>query len=197
MIPDLKNDESGLTLIELMISIGVLTIVIVPITAVFILGLLESTSAQERVADSSTAQVISAHLLSDIQSSKTVVIDPATPSCQPSASDDVRLQLDWTDPVPGGAGDAITVSYFRRDDATTGQAQLYRAVCIDGGSPEESLLALNLDDTTGFVPACAPDCTAPVSVSVHVKAQSIRPDQDNSSYEAFDFDIEATRRVGS
>src|SRR5438552_3745606 len=62
------SDDSGLTLIELMISIGILGVIIGPIVASMLLGLLSSGGTRDRIADASSAQILSSYFPSDIQS---------------------------------------------------------------------------------------------------------------------------------
>ena len=92
-------DQRGMTLIELMVAISLLGIVIGPISASFLLGFLESTATRDRIADSTSVQVTSAYLLSDIQSSKVIVVDGTT-SCRPGGLVDGEavLEIQWTDP---------------------------------------------------------------------------------------------------
>lgn len=202
------TDEEGLTLIELIITIAVLSIIIVPIVASFTLALLESSSSRERTADATSAQVISTYLQNDIQSSclRATPDDPSTDcgdgtvvkDAGTCATDgDVKLELAWRVPKTSPAED-IVVDYYVATTAD-GQKELHRAQCVNGGSPEDTLLALNLENASVFEATCAPnpDCSGlPTSVSVFVKAESIRVNE-NSSYSPFEFTFEATRRVGS
>jgi type II secretory pathway pseudopilin PulG len=188
------EDETGMTLIELTISMSLLVIIIVPVTTAFLLGILESTSARERVADSSTAQAISAFLMSDIQSAKQVYLDD-TAGCASPPTDDTLLQTSWVDPR---TNDNVVAAYFTRTE--DGQRQLFRVACTNGTAGTPTQLAHNLRNSGGFevtcTPACSASATTPTEVKVHVEAESIEP-RDNSSYEPFEFDLEATRRVGT
>lgn len=197
-ITDRLRDERGLTLIELMISMGVLMIIIVPITTSFLLGILQSTGAQARTADSSGAQLVSSYLLADIQSSQTVAASGS--GCPSAATGTVKMQLTWSDVDPAGAHN-IVVAYVDQPGSQAGQRELYRYAC-SSGTETNTLLALNLDtstfavtckDAAGTTVSCA---TPPRSVSVHMEASSIEP-QAKSGYEPFVLDFAATRRVGS
>jgi Tfp pilus assembly protein PilW len=184
----LRADEAGLTLIELMISVGILGLVIGPIITSFLLGLLESTSARDRIADSSSAQLTTAYLHADIQGSQTVA---TTGACLPSAlaGGTVVLQLAVTDP----AGPDPTVAYVDFTNAE-GQRELHRATCT-GATSESRFLIQHLQD---FEVTCDVDpCPAtPKTVKVAITAESPSPD-DASSYSAFTFEIDGVRRVGT
>lgn len=184
-------DESGLTLIEMTIAIAVLAVIIVPIISSFLLSLLESTSARERLADNTAAQLISTYVLGDVQSADTVA--KGTSGCTTTGTS--KLGMTWNDPSPGSTA-TFAVDYV--DVPTTGgQHELHRMFCTSGGAPSDTLLALNLDSST-FEVICSPtaDCSGtPKSVTVRVKAESIRRDT-KSSYLPFDFTYTATRRTG-
>lgn len=188
------DDEQGLTLIELTIAIGVLAIIIVPIVSSFLLSLLESTSARERVADNSGAQLVSTYLLGDIQGSDTVLL--GTAGCATSGT--ALLGLKWNDPSPS-TPDTFAVDYV---DVTgsDGQHQLHRMSCTNGGSPHDDLLAQNLKPSSWTVTCTKSDgtadatCAAAATVQVALTAQSIHRDT-HSSYEPFNLMFTAARRT--
>jgi prepilin-type N-terminal cleavage/methylation domain-containing protein len=191
-------DERGLTLIELIISMGVLGIIIVPLTSSFLIGLVESSSTRDRIADSSAAQAISAFLLTDIQSSDAVATSGS--GCLPPAgyggTSTVKLQLSWTDHKTSVA---TTVSYIDHTPAGSSQHRLLRVSCSGGATTAEPAeIAAYLDASAGFVVECdgLPTCTNPVKVvTVDVKAKSDSP-SSASSYTPFEFELMARRRVG-
>lgn len=202
---DEARAEDGLTLIELLISLGLLAIVIGPITFGFLLGLLETTAAHERIADASSAQVISSFLLADVESSQevrdSVTQRDAGEPCQPAG--DLKVELEWTEPKDGAN---VVASYVSRPE--DGQDQLYRIECTGGVLADPLLLVLNLNADDPVIVTCERDGSAvgcpddPESVAVHFSANSVEPDQDAtdgdvSSYDPFTFDFEARRRVGS
>jgi prepilin-type N-terminal cleavage/methylation domain-containing protein len=198
---DRLRDEQGFTLVELIISMAVLGILIVPLTSSFLLGLLETTSAQERIADSTAAQLISAYLPRDIQSADDVYVGRR--DCLPPpfnlATDVVRMQLNWSDP----SGATTVVSYIDGLGADGVERVLHRAECVRTGGVTTSgsaLLARHLDATAGFVPTCDGNAACsdakPKTVTVHVKVESPDPNP-RSSYSAFEFDLRGTRRAGT
>jgi prepilin-type N-terminal cleavage/methylation domain-containing protein len=188
-LPDRLRDERGFTLIELMISMTIMSVIIVPVIGSFLIGITESTSSRERVADSSTAQLVSAYILGDIQSSKTVAKDVVGGTC-PSGSP-ALLKLTWADP---STSEAFVVSYVEQSDHLT------RFTCINGGAADGDELAADLAefDVTCFASdgSESSDCSSVTKVHVHVKAESPEP-SDASSYGPFEFEFDATRRVTS
>jgi prepilin-type N-terminal cleavage/methylation domain-containing protein len=222
----IANDE-GLTLIELMISIGVLGIIMVPLVASFTLALLENTSSRERTADATSAQLISTYLLNDIQSScvHTTPTDPTkacgdadagqlfagqtgmgtvktnvTGACQTGAT--AKLELAWrtADTTPKD----IVVDYYV---ATTSdnQLELHRAECADGGAPSDILLALNLEQVSGtsiFNATCQTNdidvpCTGAPEVITVDVVSKSVRVNSNGSYAPFEFTLQAARRAGT
>jgi hypothetical protein len=162
-----------MTLIEMVISISLLGILIGPITAMLLLGFASSNGTRERFADSSSAQLVSAYMIRDIQSATTVAFDDPS-GC---ASGTPRLRLSWGAPTP------TDVVYF--ETVTAGQTELRRASC-GSGAPIETLLVDNLGE---FTPT-------PVGRSVRVKIIANRATSDsNAYYQPFTFSFEAERRA--
>jgi prepilin-type N-terminal cleavage/methylation domain-containing protein len=189
--PDIVPDD-GLTLIELMIAVTVLSIIMLPLISSFLLGLLESTSSRERISDSASAQLISTYLLGDVQSAEEVYSEAqlsAGADCATTGTP--KLELKWTDPK---TNEAIIVDYYSAPNGSGSHRELRRVSCVDGVAEDPLLLALNLD-TDIFDATCAPttDCVSPESVSVHIKAESTSP-QEKSSYSPLDFTFAASRR---
>jgi prepilin-type N-terminal cleavage/methylation domain-containing protein len=198
-------DEQGMTLIELVIAISILGIIVGPIMISFLIGLLEANSTRDRVADSTSAQLISAYLLSDVQSSQNVFVNRS--DCLPapfdSNTDNVMLQLEWADPLT--PANTTVVSYIDRLGDDGAQHELHRAACSSIGgvsNVDTTLLAHYLDAPGGFTVTCVavpadPTCSGPKpkAVRVEVKARSLAP-QTESSYVPFEFNFESTRRVG-
>lgn len=190
--------EDGFTLPEMIMAIAILGIIIGPITASMILGLLETTSTRDRLADSTSAQVLSAYLSSDIQSSEDVGTSSACLTVELAGATPV-LGLSWTDPLD----DALTsIAYVELERSGSTQKQLHRVTCPDGATSFSTLVIQNLAATSGFVPTFTCDGGAcaggelPDLVSVAVRVESIEP-VEASSYDELTFTIEAQRRVGS
>lgn len=179
------TDEAGMTLVEMMIAVSLLGVVIAPISAAFFLGFLETNSTRDRIADSSSAQLVSSFFLPDVQSAQSVALGGST--CAPMGT--VQLQMQWVDPK---TNDATVVSYLDVTNAS-GQHELHRATCLNGGPANTTLLVQHLA-SSGFTAACTPSCAAPATVKATVKAKSQSP-QEESSYSPLEFSLEAMRRV--
>lgn len=192
-------DEGGLTLIEIVIAVSILGIIIGPITTSFMLGILESTSTRDRVADSSGAQLLSAFLPSDIESSQLVKLNPSTPpACASGLPAGVTavstpLQLSWTDlAFTSTVDEAATISYVKAQNSHL-QYELYR--CTGVAAPLQLVQDVS-SDPDAIVVTCTPSpCTDyPDVVKVSLTMKSIDP-SSASSYSALTIDISAKRRV--
>jgi prepilin-type N-terminal cleavage/methylation domain-containing protein len=195
-------DESGLTLIELLIGLTVLGLLFGPITSGFLLAFLETNATHQRVADSASAQLLSSFLLPDVQGSDEVSptgdftgTGCAMPSLSGAASTVLSLYRD--DP----RGPETTVLYL---DVTGegGQHELHRAECTHAsgtGQLESTMLVHNLHYPNGFVLTCdGSGCASratPRTVTIEVTERSRQP-QPNSSYTGLTLDFEILRRVG-
>lgn len=184
-------DEAGLTLVELIISIAVLGVVIIPVTTSMLLSILETNSTRDRLADSAAAQVTTSYLHGDIQSSESVA---TTGDCIPSSlsGGTVRLQFQWIDPTTP----SVTAKAAYVDLPVGGRRELHRATCI-GGSQDSTLLVPYFDTMTVRCDGVTPCASAtPKDVKVAITAFSDDPDPA-SSYEAFTFTIDGIRRTGT
>lgn len=193
----LAAEESGFTLVELMIAMSLLAIVIGPITGSFMIGLLESHATRDRVVDSAGVQAVAAYLVTDIQNSQQV--DTASTCVPPEiAGGAVRLAFSWDDVYDGdGDDDSASVAYVDVVDAS-GQHQLYRAACTSDGQ-DVKLLVTNLASSSGLTATCdGGGCVAasPEIVSVAITVESDRA-LEASSYGAVTFSIEGKRKVTS
>jgi type II secretory pathway pseudopilin PulG len=175
-----RRTESGLTLIELVISVVILSMIAGALSTVFVTALRLSGTDKERVKQSDDSQTISAYLVRDAQAAGGT--DPST------ASLDTNLGVSKTDDAGcgGTTGLALRFKWFDRwVDATGTQqktarvanyyavgGQLQRRTCVDGGSPSAPTV---LASSVGSVAAaCDPACDAanplPDSVSLTMTA---------------------------
>jgi prepilin-type N-terminal cleavage/methylation domain-containing protein len=198
---DASTAEDGFTLIEMIIAISVLGLIIGPIVGSFLLGILEADSTRDRIADSASAQVTTAYLLGDVQSSQLVVTNASTGSAclsgeAAAGTNQVPIQFTWTDPDDG----PVVVSYVVHDPPASDQLELYRSTCTPGDSPV--LLVQHVASTGGVILACLDDdgvalgsCAGePRTVTVTIRAESLDP-PSQSSYDPLTFEITAERRV--
>ena len=82
---DHLRDEAGITLIELLISIILLGIIIVPLTNAFIDGINSTTASQKRLSEARSPMFTNAYFAEDAQSSDAgemkTAADTTTPTC--------------------------------------------------------------------------------------------------------------------
>jgi prepilin-type N-terminal cleavage/methylation domain-containing protein len=129
------NDDSGMTLIELLVSISVLGIIIGPITMSMLLGLLTTSGTKERISDSAAAQLISAYFVTDVESSNTVDTATGSPSCG-SDSGTVKVRFTWSDPTDSSDVTKQTlVEYIDRPTGDEGLHELWRYECDRSATP--------------------------------------------------------------
>jgi len=79
------RDEAGVTLIELLISVILLGIIIVPLTGAFIDGINSTTASQKRLSQSRSPMFTNAYFAEDAQSAEAggvkTTADTTTPTC--------------------------------------------------------------------------------------------------------------------
>jgi prepilin-type N-terminal cleavage/methylation domain-containing protein len=182
----LADDDEGMTLIELLVSITLLGIIVGPIVGMILLGFLSSDGTRDRIADSVSAQLVSSYMINDIQSATTVATSGG--SC-PGATGTVKLHLQMQDPTTG----PTTVLYLDQINAD-GQHELHRVSC---GATNSSTLVMHYLDPTSFNVTCSPSpaCGAGVhNVKVNMTAKR-SGGQPTSYYQPYAFNIQATRRA--
>jgi prepilin-type N-terminal cleavage/methylation domain-containing protein len=196
------SDESGMTLIELMISMTLLTVVLVPIGAAMLLSLVHSNGIKDRIADSSGAQLVSSYFASDIQSAGNstsstnpfVGVDTSgTGSCPAlAAGDNLRLRVTTPSPAqPSSVSARTTVIYYSHP--TADGHELYRRECTTSTAESPSLIVQNLDGATGFSVTCDPVATCK---TVSATLTMYNPASVGSSgYTSSTFDLVGTRRT--
>lgn len=211
------RNETGFTLIELVIATGLLGVVIAPIAIGMLFGLVNSNGTRDRIADSASAEIFATYFPGDIQSSgsTTLVTPPAatltsvgvfltgTTGCPGSVfggADVTKLRLRWQQ--PNDATKFTTVVYFSRPSGTL--LELWRAECPSVGSPSTDVMVQHLAPTAGFATKLICDdgtesdgttnCgSKPRTVTVTLKA--FNPESQSDSYDGTTFTYTATRRA--
>jgi len=129
------GDELGFTLVELLAVIAILGVISFTLTEAFVVGLKTTDANATDLSRSVAVQAAQSYFTDDVQSAKEVSrVDPPPTTCATAAG--VFLHLSWKD-----QGRARDVSYAV-EDAITGQAQLVRWSCTDGGSVDRKMLGL-------------------------------------------------------
>ena len=150
------NDD-GFTLVELTMSILIMSVVVVVIGGALIFGLKTFGSTTQRLSESHDLQLAASYFAPDVASAKTVSLT-ADPSCPVSGS--VVLTLAWTDPTSGN----VVVSYIAQ--TITGGKQLVRHLCASGSSAD--VVVVHALGTVGS-PVCPTSCSGtPASASISI-----------------------------
>lgn len=140
-------DGGGFTLIEVLISIVILTFVMSAITValITIFNLYGSTAA--RISDSSDAQAVSANLVNDVQSATEITTDPGATGPGPCGTGTQLLGLEWSQgqtvvsymDVKRGSTWALVRNYCTGGSSTpTSSSVVSFDICEPSGSPIES-----------------------------------------------------------
>jgi prepilin-type N-terminal cleavage/methylation domain-containing protein len=198
-------DERGMTLVEVMMSVAILGIIIVPITAAIMLGFATSNGTRERINDSTSAQLLSAYAPTDVQSAKWVIAMLPLPSPSPAVSCTTGgtplLRLEWDDPA---LAERTIVTYERVNGAPEGP-NLLRVRCNGSGTVLDSSTIVHAMSV--FTVTCTRDggtlgcptqaeCDSPTAVrkvTLDLTTQNLTA--NDVAYSPYSFRVEGTRRV--
>ena len=134
------HDEDGVTLVELMITIVIMSMIMGAIAASFVTAFNSTRPTSDRVRVSNAAQLIASFLERDAQSAggtnpTTGTIDNSigvsktdAAGCNPSSS--LVLRFSWIDRVPDAAPVTRVANYLLRPPRT----RIVRKTCASGGS---------------------------------------------------------------
>ena len=143
---DRRLDEEGFTLIEVMVSVVILTLVIGAIAAALISVLLLSGSTTKSISDSADAQAVSANLTNDVQSAAEITTSPSTkfgtPHDATCGTGTRLLGLQWNQ-VHGSTTFGSRVSYLAVKSRNTWT--LVRVECNAGSSIPTSIETVSSD----------------------------------------------------
>ncbi len=170
------NDQSGFTLVELVITLVLMTLVTGAVSSAFVTAINSSETANQRVRESNDAQIIAAYLTRDAQAAGGT--NPSTgtgdPSLGVSLTDDAGctnptgvlvIRFRWLDRSAPTTSTTRVADYYYDSSAK----QLVRRTCHDGAL--EAVLTLG-SWVASATASCSPaDCTAlPTAVSLQLTA---------------------------
>ena len=188
MNPNPRPDD-GMTIIELLIAMMILTILIAPLATSFVIGLTTTQRTDQDVTNSADAQLLTLYFDSDVASSEQVTTSTA---CGGSGT---VVQFEWND----GSSSQLAAYRTTRDAAAEtalGAPSVYRlerVLCSAPGSVVSThLLARSLSAVPGVL------CDgSPCSASSTPRAVSLPLDQlgRTASDDRFTFTLTATRKV--
>ena len=184
--------DDGMTLIEVLLSMMIMMVIIVPLTAAFVLGLGRTTQSLQDAGSSSDTQVLTTFFDADVANALSV---GTSSTCGAGAGRTVVLALTWLD------GATQTVSYVAEVDAdAAAEAQVATAYRLErvACGPESSThivaaQAAALPTATCDRGSCASAGTPRrVSLTISQHARQITGDAADGS---FTYTVTGTRRV--
>ena len=171
-----RSGVSGFTLLEVLVSLAVLALIGVAVTAMSLTGFASiGDGAQERQQDATTAQWTAIRFARDIQGATSLVDE-----CAPGAGTHLFTVL---------ASDSAERVEYRWQEPTPGSHQLTRAECDVAGSTQRVVGDLQVQPTVtceaddGSVVPCAPG-TSPRRITLQVSRTS-----------SFGFELDGARRL--
>lgn len=191
-MPEIE-DDSGMTLIELLMAMAILMIIITPIIGAFFLALVTADSTSQRVTDSGGAQILSSYLSSDVQSASDTVRDEAPFDCD----SDAVLELGWRD---AKTGDSTRVAYVPAGQPDE-DAQLLRLVyqhAPSGCTLEDESVLLRAVDVPSIEVTCSPSPCGATTRAVRLDLTALgKAPRDDTYYAPFPISLTGTRRTAS
>jgi prepilin-type N-terminal cleavage/methylation domain-containing protein len=171
--PRTGRDEQGVTLVEMLIAIVLLSIITVPLGGALWLFFRNSDDTTRRMSESHDVQIASAYFATDVQSIGTrdwsaypyvlrqsVEVDVAPTTgvnpCGTAGTPNAVIRLAWDEATAGGTPAVIAVSYAPR--LVGGEHQLRRIQCRNAVVQSDIVIVHNVD--TVSPPVCSSACTA-------------------------------------
>lgn len=182
------REESGFTLVEVLLATFVLAIIFGVIAEAMIMGLRTTDSTDQRLRESLDAQLVSTTFVSDVQSADAVSVTDTT-----CGTGTPVISLSWKDPQdPTAAAATRRASYIVEADPggernlTNEQRVLTRAYCEAGTLVAERQVARYLASGTPVAVQC--DGTACPGASPRRITMTV------NDVTGFSFTLEANRR---
>lgn len=174
------KDESGFTLVELLIAVVVLGMIVVALGSGFSVGLRTMNDTSNRLAGSNDAQLLGIYLPPDVESATAATASADGTGITCTGASNPMLQL--TD------GTTFNVVYGVR--SASGGFQLERYVCTGGSVQSTKVVARNLASLTAVVPARIPVSGTLTGASLRVTEMVTATDPT-----AYVFTVAGTRRA--
>jgi prepilin-type N-terminal cleavage/methylation domain-containing protein len=216
------HSEQGFTLVELVVTMSIVSIIVASLAGSFIVGLKSMGSTQQRFDQSHDAQLLSMYFIPDAQSVDPggVVTAPTaplgcggpgqTPPVYVPGTDVSALRLEWTD-----SSGIPAVAQYRVEEQPDSTFQLTRYFCVDGGTFTKVAVSHDLNDAsptwidqTGGDPKAPNLCSGNGSIvgcefgttgetlALHVTTQ-LRDSSGNLTGSPYSFQVRGTRRNGA
>ena len=186
------GDDRGLTLIELLVTISILGVIAVPLSAALMTYFQHTDDTTERLSISHDAQISAAYFAQDVQSMGTHdwntggfplrqsmwldVAPTAGPNaCGAASLPNAIIRMAWDDPTAASGGNVWRVSYYLQP-VSGGLNELHRIVCTTSTTPTSDLLMAHNVDTVDVsscpTPSVCTGSTPPQTVTLvlHLKS---------------------------
>jgi prepilin-type N-terminal cleavage/methylation domain-containing protein len=163
--------DEGFTMIEVLITVAILALVLTPMALAFGYAASTQEHADEMVRGAQSPRLLSAYLVTDVQSADDLDLGSATCAVPAGATPLVGLTYradPWPDEGPGAVEGSVT--YARAG------AQLIRRACGTASGPAEAVVAAELEAPASAEAADAPvDCPEASAVTVTVDPVGLPP----------------------
>lgn len=183
----MKRDD-GMTIIELMISILLLTIIMGALVTAMAIAFRTMDATRQKVTDTSGAQLLTSWLVTDAQNADKV--NPAA-TCESGS----LLELRWTDSADNTT--VTSVVYKVEGMSGSSDSQLIRAV-YNGACTQQSrqILVKDVSPTaTDTFASCTPSPCNDNSVRVGLTVKAFSQDLHTNAYVPYTFQVFGTRRT--
>ncbi len=174
----LKRDDRGVTLIEVLVSVVILGIIIAPLSAALIAFLRNTDDTTRRMDESHDVQITAAYFTQDVQAigvrdwstspyrlRQSIELNAPFNSglypCGATGTPNALVRFAWDDPRSAAANPVVIAASYVVMPSTDGlEQQLHRITCADGVVQSDVVLAHNVDGVLS-PPGCPTpaDCT--------------------------------------
>jgi prepilin-type N-terminal cleavage/methylation domain-containing protein len=179
--PDVADSEQGFTLVELVVTMSIVSIIVASLAGAFVVAFKSMGSTQQRFDQAHDPQLLAMYFMADAQSVDpggvtilpTAPLPCSTPSGQSAPGGTDVLQLKWTGwDVSGPHADVVQYHVEPQSDGTF---QLSRYFCVDDSPFTRVVVTHNLPSGSVSAapasnypaePAARSTCTGDPSVSV-------------------------------
>lgn len=196
------HHDDGMTLIELLVSVGVMMLIVGPIVLALQFGLASAVAGSQRTTDSAGAQLLTSYLPTDVQSANFLWTPDSptsfsTPYIHRCGDNDTRLEVQSRNATTGSVQ---AVTYDLRPTSTpASDTALSRRTWSADSSPctliDSSTLLAAVDAGDAPSATCVPaSCAAAHTVVFEVDAFSSSV-HNTSLYDTYSFEVTGSRRT--
>lgn len=145
--PSCIREQSGFTLIELIVSVLILGIIGGAVSQAVVVALTTTDGSVARISGAVASETLTSYLSADAHSADEVA-DPDSPACATGDPAGVFLRLSWTD---GGT----RLAEYSLEPATGLEQDIVRWFCVEGSAPSRRVLGHFSSDEGGPSPVIA------------------------------------------